>query len=747
MASTYSNSLRLELIASGEAASTWGDKTNVNLTNIAAAFGYATQDGFAANADSTTTVADGVADPARAMYFKVTSSATLTATRTLTIAPNTISRLMWIENATTGGQSIAISQGTGANVTIPTGKTAVVYLDGAGSGAAVVDAMAGVSSGASDTLAEILAAGNTTGGTDLAVSTGDDITFADSSKAIFGADSDLQIYSDGTTGQITGNVNVTGSVTADGLTVDGDGLIQASTGAKVTIKSTTNFINANDVVGSLDFVSADYNYPAQPIKNQIRSVATNPAGTGESALFISTTETTNLRDRIKIDYNGDISFYEDTGTTPKFFWDASAESLGIGTSLPSAPLNAVSAYSAGTTTTSLKLATVGGYDSDSGTSIDFGQDQGNYATWLTGRIASSRTGDNWGGSLIFSTNDNSAAAALQERLRIASDGSLSTPTAGTANVRFGSGAGISLASGGNYNTLIGDNAGSNISTADNNTFIGGLAGAATDTGSNNLFVGMFAGNSNISGSYNTFVGRGNGYGAGDAITTGSANVILGAYSGNNGGLDIRTSDNNIVLSDGDGNPRGYYHGGASFPHWLFNTPTDSQWAMSIRHTVASGYSPYGLNIEFSNAVPNDTVKQFLRCGDATNNRFFVYSNGNVVNVNNSYGAISDEKLKENIVDSSSQWEDIKALTVRKYSMKADNLDAPNMLGVIAQEVEAAGMGGLVYESPDLDKDLNDLGTVTKQVNYSILYMKAVKALQEAMERIELLEARIAALES
>jgi len=212
MASTYTNDLRLELIATGEAAATWGDKTNVNLTNIASAFGYATQDGFSANADSTTTVADGVADPARAMYFKVTSSATLTATRTLTIAPNTISRLMWIENATTGGQSIAISQGTGANVTIPTAKTAVVYLDGAGSGAAVVDAMAGVSSGASDTLAEILAAGNTTGGTDLAVSTGDDITFADSSKAIFGAGSDLQIYHDASHSYIvdagTGNMYI-----------------------------------------------------------------------------------------------------------------------------------------------------------------------------------------------------------------------------------------------------------------------------------------------------------------------------------------------------------------------------------------------------------------------------------------------------------------------------------------------------------------------------------------------------------
>ena len=112
--------------------------------------GYATQDGFSSDADSTTTVADGVADPARAMYFKVTSSATLTATRTLTIAPNTISRLMWVENATTGGQSIAISQGTGANVTILSGKTAIIYLAGAGSTAAVVDAMAGVDSNLAD---------------------------------------------------------------------------------------------------------------------------------------------------------------------------------------------------------------------------------------------------------------------------------------------------------------------------------------------------------------------------------------------------------------------------------------------------------------------------------------------------------------------------------------------------------------------------------------------------------------------
>jgi len=69
------------------------------------------------------------------------------------------------------------------------------------------------------------------------------------------------------------------------------------------------------------------------------------------------------------------------------------------------------------------------------------------------------------------------------------------------------------------------------------------------------------------------------------------------------------------------------------------------------------------------------------------------------------------------------------------------------LGVIAQELETAGINGLVRESIDRDSDNNDLGTTTKSVKYSILYMKAVKALQEAMTRIETLEAKVTALEN
>ena len=126
--------------------------------------------------------------------------------------------------------------------------------------------------------------------------------------------------------------------------------------------------------------------------------------------------------------------------------------------------------------------------------------------------------------------------------------------------------------------------------------------------------------------------------------------------------------------------------------------------------------------------------------------FYVFSNGNVQNTNNSYTAISDIKLKENIVDASSQWDDLKAIQVRNYNFKEETgHETHTQLGVIAQEIELVSPG-LVSESPDRDEDGNDLGTTTKSVNYSVLYMKAVKALQEAMERIETLETRLTALE-
>ena len=147
---TYVNNLRLKEIATGDESGTWGTSTNTNLELIGESLGFATQAAFSSDADATTTVADGATDPARALYYKITSSTSLSTTRTLTIGPNTVSRVMWIENATSGSQSINISQGSGANVTITTGAAKIVYLDGAGSGAAVIDALAQVDVGDGD---------------------------------------------------------------------------------------------------------------------------------------------------------------------------------------------------------------------------------------------------------------------------------------------------------------------------------------------------------------------------------------------------------------------------------------------------------------------------------------------------------------------------------------------------------------------------------------------------------------------
>jgi hypothetical protein len=143
----YTNDLRLKEIATGDESGTWGTSTNTNLSLIGEALSYATQESFGSDANATTTVADGGADPARAFYFKVTSSGSLTATRTLTVAPNTISRIQIIENATSGSQIITVKQGTGATVNIPNGENRMVYFDGAGSGAAVVDALADINIG------------------------------------------------------------------------------------------------------------------------------------------------------------------------------------------------------------------------------------------------------------------------------------------------------------------------------------------------------------------------------------------------------------------------------------------------------------------------------------------------------------------------------------------------------------------------------------------------------------------------
>jgi len=167
----------------------------------------------------------------------------------------------------------------------------------------------------------------------------------------------------------------------------------------------------------------------------------------------------------------------------------------------------------------------------------------------------------------------------------------------------------------------------------------------------------------------------------------------------------------------------------------------------FRNYSSNPLAQYILDVSFANASPDNGNAKFVDFRDSTTARCQIRSDGDVINHDNSYGAISDIKLKEQITDASSQWDDIKALTVRKFKFKTDvatgDSDAHWRLGVIAQEVETAGMNNLVTIDADVefsdDGIISETGTVTKTVKYSVLYMKAVKALQEAMTKIETLE--------
>ena len=234
---------------------------------------------------------------------------------------------------------------------------------------------------------------------------------------------------------------------------------------------------------------------------------------------------------------------------------------------------------------------------------------------------------------------------------------------------------------------------------------------------------------------------------GNSVLNSSDTIGNISFQGNDGTDFVPTA---IISCQVDGTP-----GANDMPGRLvFSTTADGSSSpterMRIDHTGTSFFMSAGNVIGALTDLGAGTTRRLYygghsRSGIGTNHvTFTVWTNGDVQNTNNSYGSLSDVKLKENIVDAKSQWADIKDLRVRNYNFIEGQTHT--QIGVVAQEVETVSPG-LVYETPDRDENDNDLGTVTKSVNYSVLYMKAVKALQEAMERIETLETKVAALEA
>ncbi|MDB4725204.1 hypothetical protein OAF44_01630 [Akkermansiaceae bacterium] len=187
--------------------------------------------------------------------------------------------------------------------------------------------------------------GNLTVGGNLTVSgttitvdhaTAQTVDLGDGDKIRLGADYELQLWSDGTTGQISGDINHTGSITTDGLTVDGEGIISSATTAtnlsNPILQLTGSSYTANGVYG----IGFNYNTDGSGTSPVFAGYQlTSGSGNTKGNLVFGTRNTTSAGDvpliRQTIAPNGDISFYDTSGNA-KFFWDASAESLGIGTS-------------------------------------------------------------------------------------------------------------------------------------------------------------------------------------------------------------------------------------------------------------------------------------------------------------------------------------------------------------------------------------------------------------------------------
>jgi len=365
--------------------------TNIGDTNTGIYFPAADQLAFTAGGNNIFSITSTYGLMSKPLYFSDGILLTDNSATALTIKEGSNNYLTFI--TTNGSEKLsfgkpidvtgAITTNTSLNIASSTTVDGILDEDDMSSNSATklatqqsIKAYVDAQVGTVDTLAEVLGNGNTTGGTDIAVSSGDDITFADNSKAIFGAGSDLQIYHDSADNSSrliesgTGNffiggdniyltnsgisefylravenagvtlyydnlqklntsstgVDITGTLTSDGLTVDGAVDFSTGTGSNVVLGNTGSFTGSE--TAQLVFEEGS---------TELAQVQWNPSGNTfvlENKIYNApiSFRTFGATERLKIDgATGDISFYEDTGSTAKFFWDASKESVGIGT--------------------------------------------------------------------------------------------------------------------------------------------------------------------------------------------------------------------------------------------------------------------------------------------------------------------------------------------------------------------------------------------------------------------------------
>jgi hypothetical protein len=277
---TYVNNLRLKEIATGDESGTWGTSTNTNLELVTDGFSYGTKE-IAADANETFTMPDATADATRSLYLKFTSAVSLTATREITLGPNTVSKTWIIENATTGSQIITIKQGSGATVNVANGSKVMIVTDGAGAGAAVLNAnpteVGGTvtSVGGTGTVNGITLTGTVTSSGNLTL--GGTLANVDLTSQVTGT---LPIANGGTGSTSTTYVDLTTNVTGTLPIANGGTGSTSTTYVDLTTNVTGTLPVANGGTGITSFGSGVADFLGTPSSANLATAVTDETGSG-----------------------------------------------------------------------------------------------------------------------------------------------------------------------------------------------------------------------------------------------------------------------------------------------------------------------------------------------------------------------------------------------------------------------------------------------------------------------------------
>jgi hypothetical protein len=518
MASTYVNDLRLNEMATGDASGSWGTVTNTNLELIGEAFSYGTE--TIGDADSTLTIADGAADAARSFYLKITSSVDLTTTRIVTLAPNTVSKVWMIENATTGSQVITIKQGSGATINVPNGQVKMISTDGAGSGGAVLDLLVDVDLTGTTTLVNLDVSGAVDIAGDLTLSAGGDgaLRFtAASSVKVLDNNAAALVFEEADNAYMT-------FVTTDGSeAVKFDKALDINAATQIDATVTVGVDDTGYDVKLFGATAGAYMLWDESADDLILGGA---AGLSVNSTALVTGVLTTTAATVSNgggQFNGAINVgVDDTGYDVKLFgatagaymlWDESADDLILG-GAAGLSVNSTALVTGVLTTTAATVSNGGGQFNGA---INVGVDDTGYDVKFFGATT--------GKSLLWDESADSLTVAGNLSVdggTIKLDGNYPV---GTNNVALGDTALDSIASGGTRNTAVGFAAGTALTTQGYNVFVGSYSGDGA-TGSSNVAVGDVT-LRNASGSFNTAIG-------GEALnsnTTASSNTAVGYQAG------------------------------------------------------------------------------------------------------------------------------------------------------------------------------------------------------------------------